>query len=140
MATAVFKQAKGRLIGALGDVVFTVSSKAIQTIEKLELKKSVEFGTHKLHNGKTLLEYTGRNPATGSFPITLSAFLGVNPLKVLKVLEKHLEKGQVLSFTLGTKKIGKKWVITDVQENYTYFDVNGDVLAIDVTVSIKEYN
>jgi len=132
--------AKGREVGSLGDVVFTVSSDAIKTVEKIEIKKSVEFGTHKLHNGKTLLEYTGRNPAQGSFPITLSGFLGVNPTKVLKTLEKQFEKGQVVSFTMGSKKIGKKWVITDVTENYTYFDVNGDVLAIDVTVSIKEYN
>ena len=134
------KKPQARTVGALGDVPFKVSSKAIQTIEKLELTKSVEYGTHKLHKGDTLLEFTGKNPATGSFPITLSAFLGVNPTKFLKKLEKMMTKAKVVTLTLGTQKIGKKWVITDVKQTYTYFDVNGDVLSVDAEVSIEEYH
>jgi phage protein U len=146
MATSAYttgnkpEKVKARTVGAFGDITFKVSSKTIRTIEKLELNGSVEYGTHKLHNGKTQLEYTGRNPVKGSFPIILSAFVNVNPRKYVQKLERYMNKGKVVPFILGTKKIGKKWVITSVKQTYEYFDPDGDVLSIECEVSIQEYN
>jgi len=131
---------KARVVGSLGDIVFKVSPKAIQTINNLEKSVGADYATHKIHNGYAKLEYTGKKVTKGSFDILLSAFLGVNPRKMQAQLERNIRNGKVVSFMMGEKKIGKQWVISDVKEKYTFFDGNGDVLAIECMVTIQGYH
>ena len=133
------RKTQARIVGSLGDITFKVSSKAMRTIQKLEKNVSVSYSEHKTHLKYPIMEFTGKDLATASFPITLSAFVGVNPTKYLKKLEKMMMNQKAVYFALGTKLIGKKWVITGIKESYQYFDRDGDVLSIDATVSIKEY-
>jgi phage protein U len=127
------------MVGSFGNVTFKVSSKYVRTIEKLEMTESVTYAEHAIHGKAPRMEFTGRNLRTGSFPIILSAFMGISPRKYVAKIRKLMYKHKAVNLILGQKAIGKKWVITDMKETSQYFDADGTILQIEVTVTIKEY-
>lgn len=129
-----------RKVGALGDVSFSVSSKKVQTLTEVEINRSVNYASHKIHCHKPQLEYTGKNTTEISFPITLSAFLGVNARDQVKKLENMMWHQKLVPLVIGKDRIGKKWVITSVKEKYSRFNKDGTVIEIECTVSLKAYN
>lgn len=135
-----YTESQARLVGCLGDVPFYVSSREFQTFADIEQKKSVNYSEHKLHKKKPLLEYTGKNADECSFKMTLSAFLGVNPYKSYKMLKDMLDKQQVVTFVMGTSLIGTQWVLTDITLSYKHISCDGDVMTLELSVTLKEYN
>ena len=47
------------IVGALGDVVFSVSSRTLKTISNFVWSGSARYATHDLHAGNSISEYTG---------------------------------------------------------------------------------
>lgn len=126
-------------IGTLGDITFAVNAKEIKTIENMSWKSSASYATHKLFGKKAILEFTGINPDKISFNVEFSVYLGINPQKSMKKLENMLNKGTAATFVLGTKTIGTKWVLTDIDRTIKHFDNNGDILSYEVKITIEEY-
>ena len=129
-----------RKVGAIGDVAFSVSANKVMTLTEVSVSKSVNYAVHKIHGHKSKLEYTGKNPTEISFPITLSAFLGINARSQIRKLEDMMWEQQLVPLIIGNDRIGKKWVITSVKEKYTRFGKDGTIAEIDCTVSLKAYN
>ena len=125
-------------IGTLGTVTFQTDAKTVETFENLSIKKSANFVAHAVHGKTPVQEFTGYAANTGSFTMTLSAFLGVNPQKELDKLEKLMNSHKECTFTLGTKVYGTRWLVTALSEahNYTYRD--GQLLQCTVGVTIVE--
>ena len=46
------------IVGALGDVVFSVSSRTLKTISNFVWSGSARYATHDLHAGNSISEYT----------------------------------------------------------------------------------
>jgi phage protein U len=65
--------------------------------------------------------------------------MGISPRKYVAKIRKLMYKHKAVNLILGQKAIGKKWVITDMKETSQYFDADGTILQIEVTVTIKEY-
>ena len=78
-------------VGCLGKIVFEVSEKTIQTIQRAAWSGSVNITEHKRHLGDACTEFTGRNADTISLEIHLSAWLGVNPLKTIHQIREYDE-------------------------------------------------
>jgi len=126
-------------IGTLGNVVFSVSSKKVQTFNNLSWKKSYKYATHNMFGRKGLVEYTGMDPDEIELDMDFSIFTGVNPMKMLKALEKMAKKHKIAKLIIGQEVIGNSWVITGIQvESQTFFR-DGTMMAASVKVSIKEY-
>ena len=68
------------IVGALGDVVFSVSSRTLKTISNFVWSGSARYATHDLHAGNSISEYTGTDLAKITFDIQLLASLGVDPM------------------------------------------------------------
>ena len=51
------------IVGALGDVVFSVSSRTLKTISNFVWSGSARYATHDLHAGNSISEYTGTDLA-----------------------------------------------------------------------------
>lgn len=126
-------------IGTLGDIVFTVSAKTVQTFEGLKIESKTNYAKHTRHNKKPLLEFQYNENDTASFSIYLSAFLGVNPLAMQKKIDTYREEGKILSLVIGGKKYGGKWVITSHSKDYDRFDGKGNLLTAKSNISIEEY-
>lgn len=87
------------------------------------------------------LQFIGINLDTIKLDIHLNAAFRVNPLAAAKELETYSKNGEVLTFILGGKKIGKgKYVITNLSESHKSYSAIGTVTKINLAVSLKEYN
>ena len=58
------------IVGALGDVVFSVSSRTLKTISNFVWSGSARYATHDLHAGNSISEYTGTDLAKITFDRT----------------------------------------------------------------------
>lgn len=130
---------KAGKIGTLGDIVFTVSAKTIQTFDGLQIDSTTNYAKHTRHNKKPLLEFQYNDTDTASFTIYLSVFLGVNPRKMQDKIDRYRKKGKILTLVIGGKKYGKKWVITKHAKGYEKFDNKGNLLAAKSSISLEEY-
>ena len=126
-------------IGSLGGVYFSVSSDTVQTLNDLSMSKSISYGTHKVHGGKTLLEYVGRDPDGIQFSVHLSAYLGVDPSATIRQFDEIADAGQAVGFVLGTKVYGSGWVITDISKSYDQIYKDGALIAATLRLTLKEY-
>lgn len=68
------------MVGCLGDIVFTVSDRTIETINNVTWSGSARYATHQRHGTHALTEFTGLDPDKMTFDIVLSAYLGVDPI------------------------------------------------------------
>ena len=128
------------VVGKLGDVVFSVSSNQIETINNLKRTVSASYSEQKRHNTAPILEYTGYSAEEMSFNVTLSYLLGVKVEEELKLLEDYTKKGELLTFTLGKTIFGSyRWVIMKFSVNYKHYDKFGNPITAEVSISIKEY-
>ena len=128
-------------IGCLGNVNFKVSSKTVQTLKSIKMKKTANYAVHNRVGKKSLLEFTGLEPDEISFTVDLSVFQGVKPENTLKKLDKMISKGQAVPFILGTTVFGSgDWVITSLDKSYDWIYRDGELLSAKVNLTIKEYS
>lgn len=126
-------------VGSLGDVVFSVSDKKVKTIQSMSWKIAISYAEHKMHRKKSLLEYTGQSPEEIDISADFSAFLGVNPLKMINQLKKLAVNRTVVPFVLGTDVIMPACVITDISPSTDMFFMDGTMIKATVKIKIKEY-
>lgn len=128
------------VVGALGDVVFSVSENVVKTIEGMKWDAKANYAEHSLLCGNTLTEFTGLEAEEISFDIILSCALGVEPMDEIAKLLVMERQGKAVAFTLGTHAYGRyKWVIESLKIKMQNFDRNGDVYSAEVGVNLKEY-
>jgi|GEM_PF-1182770 len=130
---------KSGKIGTLGDIVFKVSDKTVRTFNELKIDSKTNYAKHTRHNKKPLLEFQYNDTDTASFTMYLSVFLGVNPRKMQKKIDKYRKEGKLLTLIIGGKKYGKKWVITEHSKDYENIDNKGNLLVAKSSVSLQEY-
>jgi hypothetical protein len=127
-------------VGCLGDIVFSVSSEKIETIQNTQWSGSARIQEHQRHLDNSLTEFTGVNADTFSFNIVLSAYLGVNPMKELEKIWDYERKGTALPLVLGEKIYGKyRWLIKSHNASMQNFDGNGNLISCNVSLSLIEY-
>lgn len=127
-------------IGSLGDVIFTVSSKLIRTIDDLTRSSAPRWTNHDVHLQKPKSQFIGPGLDTISFTIRFDARLGVEPRKEADRLINLAQKGKPVAFAIGGKKLGTYlWKLMNVEQGYTRVDNRGNVLVMDVTISLEEY-
>ena len=133
--------AKQSNLGTLGDISFRVSAwNDIYTFDDLTRGAKSRMASHEIIGQKPLTEYLGADLQTLSFKINLHTARGVKPLEEVERLIEYCESGKVLTFTVGGQKVGKnKWLIESVSEAVKYYDNNGNILATDVDLALKEY-
>lgn len=126
-------------VGCLGDIVFAVSSEAIETVDNFVWSGSAQYASHKLHLGNELLEFTGTNADSISFSVFLATYLGVDPQKEINKIWDYERKGKLLPLIMGDKGYGKyRWVITS-HKSQLKFDGKGNALDMDVSLTLSAY-
>ena len=105
------------MVGCLGDIVFTVSDRTIETINNVTWSGSARYATHQRHGTHALTEFTGLDPDKMTFDIVLSAYLGVDPIA----------------------EVVKRWSVLDHKMKMETYDGRGNVTSATVSVSLQEY-
>ncbi|CDX01306.1 Phage P2 GpU [Desulfitobacterium hafniense] len=127
-------------IGSFGDVVFEVSEKKTLTFTNFERKGSARWSDHEVLNYKPISEFMGPSLEEINFTILLKAELGTNPLKELERLRDMRDTGKVASLVIGEKPISQnQWSIQQLNESYKKIDSKGNVLSVEVNLTLKEY-
>ena len=108
------------IVGALGDVVFSVSSRTLKTISNFVWSGSARYATHDLHAGNSISEYTGTDLAKITFDIQLLASLGVDPI--------------------GNHGYGRyRWTILSHKTKAEHYDGHGNIISATLSISLQEY-
>lgn len=127
-------------IGSLGDIAFSVSAwNQIHTFDELSRSAKARTAQHDVIGEKPYTEYLGAGLQEISFKVKLNAQWGVNPAEEVQKLISYCETGIVLTFSVGGKRIGSRWIIESVSESVRHYDNHGSVLAADVNITLKEY-
>ena len=79
---------EGNVIGAIGDVVFEVSSKKVETLRDMKRQARGRYATHEIVGRKSVLEFLGLEPDEITFSMQLNADLGVDIQLELTVKER----------------------------------------------------
>lgn len=128
------------VVGALGEVAFSVSRNQVKTFEDFKHDSSASYSTHKRHGKTALLEFGGTDTESITFSVLLSKFLGIDPKSEAERLKKYLANGTVLSFVIGDSIIGNyKWVISKLSQGDCKFDKQGGLIAQKVTITLSSY-
>ena len=128
------------MIGSFGDVVFEMSSERIRTFRDFQIQRSAKYSEHAIHGRKGLLEFSGLSASTASLNIRLDAGLGVNPKEELTALRDILNNHKALLFILDGEPQGDGlWVLESLSESYEIVDNKGAVIAVEVSLKLKEY-
>ena len=128
------------MVGSLGEIVFEVSEDHIRTFSDFQLQRTAKYTEHSIAGRKGVLEFTGFGASTASLKIRLDAALGVNPHKELETLWKMFNAHEAVPFILNGEIIGDNlWVIESLDESYDIIDNTGLVIALDVSLKLKEY-
>lgn len=127
------------MVGSLGSIPFYTSVNESVLISGIDWETSARYAEHTRHNQTDMLEYVGNDPDKISFDIKLSAFLGVNPTKMLDRLNTMMRSREAVKFVLGTMPIPGYWVVTNMQKQMEYLHKDGTLLSVDVKITLMEY-
>ena len=128
------------IVGALGDVVFSVSSRMLKTISNFVWSGSARYATHDLHAGNSISEYTGTDLAKITFDIQLLASLGVDPMSEIWRLFDLERQGVTLPLTIGNHGYGRyRWTILSHKTKAEHYDGHGNIISATLSISLQEY-
>jgi len=127
-------------IGCLGDIIFKVSDEIVETFSKMQWSGSAQYTKHKRHLYHAATEFTGLDPDTMSFQMTLTSELGVDVMKELVKIWTYERDGQTLPLVIGEKAYGKyRWTIESHKIDMNYYDAIGNLSGATVSVNLLEY-
>ena len=127
-------------IGCLGDIVFMVNSKVIETPDNIQWTGSVRYTEHQRHLNNALTEFTGIDADKFSFNLTLTAELGVDVMSELVKIWTYERKATPLPLVFGEKAYGKyMWTIRNHKIAMNYFEAGGNLSSAVVSVNLLEY-
>ncbi len=124
------------IVGCLGDIVFSVSSYTIKTLNNMKYSGSASYATHKRHMASSLTEFTGLEPEKITFDVELSSALGADPDSEIEEIRTAMETARTMPLVIGTKSYGRyRWTITAFSAQ---IQTNGPGTAT-VSLTLQEY-
>ncbi len=128
------------MIGALGDILFKVSYKNINTFQDLVRSSSGRWAYHEVHMQKPRSEFLGPNLDAITFTMQFESSLGREPRYDMEKLMKLTRTGEALPLVIGGDALGYyRWTVESTEQTYKKVDKNGRVISGAITVTLKEY-
>ena len=128
------------IVGCLGDIVFQVSSRTVETLDKLKWSGSARYSSHARHGTHALTEFCGLDPDAISFDVELSAYCGTDPMSELTKIWNYERSGAALPLTIGNKGYGKyRWNIVKHSMSAKHYDGRGNITDAVVSLTLQEY-
>ncbi len=129
------------VIGCLGDIIFQVSEETVETIRDMEWSGSARYAVHQRHNMNALTEFTGVDPDTMKFTVTLVREPGVDMVAEIAKFFKLERGGEAVRLVIGDKAYGKyRWNVEKHSAKITAHDRKGSLIAAEVFLELQEYS
>ena len=127
-------------VGSFCGITFRVSDSLVRTIENFNWSSAARYSSHQRHSGKDLPEMVGQQLEKITFNMTLTAYLGVDPMAEYKKLQDIVSSGKTGVLVLGRKRVGSyRWTATEASISASTYDGRGAVTAAAVKVTLQEY-
>lgn len=94
-------------VGTLGNVVFEVSDTRVFTPSQVTRERKARIEEHQVQGALPCVEFIAPELGTFSISMTLSAALGVNPMREADSLGAMCKRGEVNRLILGGLNWGK---------------------------------
>jgi len=128
------------IVGCLGDIVFSVSSEVVKTLDKFKWSGGANYSVHKRQGYHALTEFTGMDADKISFEIFLSSYLGVDVQSEITKIWTYERNGTAIPLVIGDKGYGKyRWVIQKHSTKAETFDGRGNITEATVSIDLLEY-
>ncbi|MCC8156367.1 MAG: phage tail protein [Oscillospiraceae bacterium] len=128
------------IVGSLGDIVFQVSTGTILTVQSMTWSGSANIEEHARVGYHALTEFCGMGADTMELEITLSQYLGADPMTEIAEIWRYERNGTPVTLVLGDHAYGKyKWLVESHKTKAQYFDADGNLAQATVTVKLIEY-
>lgn len=128
------------MIGALGEIPFIVTQDVIRTVSDFKRSGASRWASHDVHLRKPVREFLGPGIDTISFTMRFDVRYGMNPRIELAKLVEYDRSGKVVPLIIGNGGLGVyMWTVTSVEQDWQYFDENGNCLVATANVTLEEY-
>lgn len=128
------------VIGSYAGLVFEISSEKNVTFNDFTRETTPRWDKHDIIQNKPLPEFRGPGIDEISFTIKFRADFGVNPEQEMAKLREFARKGHTSLFIRGNQPISvNHWVITKAKEVHKVVDNKGNIISMDVDLSLMEY-
>lgn len=128
------------MVGLLGGLRFRVSRSQVLTFKNFKREVSATWNSIDRIGMKPLTEFGGADLQKISFDVTLDASLGVRPIKLIKIIDRMIEAGELNELVIGKKRVGKnKWAITKVTQSWDVILRGGELYKATMNLSLQEY-
>lgn len=121
-------------------IKFQTSDKKVLTFTGMKRKATAQTSKHNMINGRPRLEFHGADLQTVTFTIELNAMLGVKPKTIESKLIKSLAAGTVAPLVIGGRSICRRAMLTGLSSSYNVVLKKGEVLSMNIDVTMTEYN
>jgi phage protein U len=101
-------------------------------------RRSYEYSEHALVEGKPDLQWTGEGLETHNLTMKFHIKF-CNPQKSLSEIQAAAAKHEALPLVLGDGAYKGNFVITEIGETAVWKSGTGQLLAVDITVALKEF-
>ncbi len=127
-------------IGCFGELVFSVSSLRIFTLDGISGSTGSEWATHNTIGGKPKSEKTGVKLKKYKFTVMLDSRFGEPPRVMLALIHKMVEEGRVEYLIIGSAPVGMcQYKMTDASEEWECVTAGGKLVRCKVEITLEEY-
>lgn len=128
------------IIGSYAGIVFEINDLKNVTYSDFKRETTPRWDTHDILQNKPLPEFRGPGVDEISLQIKFRADFGVDPEKEMAKLREFARKGHTSLFIRGNQPISvNHWVITKATEVHKVIDNKGNVISMDVELTLMEY-
>ncbi len=103
-----------------------------------DTKYAANYAELPLMNSKSGLQFTGFSPDESNWTIKLHATY-CNPADEARKLKEHMDAQDTLALVMGTGEYRGVFVITGLDVALEFTDGGGNIIAMELAVSLKEY-
>jgi hypothetical protein len=128
--------------GIYGAIVFGRLGGRIQTFEEINRRYTGRYGSHMVHLSKPLLEWAGSDLLELDMRISLNASWCGDPTPLLAAWHLFHENALAAPLVVGGKPMGpglSLFVITELNERHKNWLKGGQLIAVEIDVTFKEY-
>lgn len=127
-------------VGSFCGITFRVSDSMVRTIENFSWSSAARYSTHQRHAGKDIPEKVGDQLEKITFSMTLTAYLGADPMAEYKKLRAVVSNGETGVLVIGRKRIGSyRWTATEASVTASNYDKRGAITSAEIKVTLQEY-
>lgn len=128
-------------VGSWGSfLTFKVSDRKVLTFQDMQHSAEVDVQEHGTIVGKPRLQFVAPALEEVSFTMEIDALHHKKPARVMSQLVQAMQSGVYAPLIIGNRVILQKAILTKVDTNFKTVIARGKIFAIEISVTMKEYN